>query len=144
MSLHEPLKVKVARLVPLSLHHQVDVLVQHYVQQVERPWNDRPHSTHRQHWEFWKDNLPWKNERGPSSNQTNTGTLSKATLGETSEIRGGAHVGFSERIVTLLHWTVLRDWRTKAATVEQSEILHEQRAEQSPLHQEVRRTVAKR
>ena len=57
VSLHEPLKVKVARLVPLSLHHQVDVLVQHYVQQVERPWNDRPHSTHRQHWEFLKGNL---------------------------------------------------------------------------------------
>ena len=33
--------------------------------------------------------------------QTNTGTVSKA--GETSETRGGAHMGFSERIDTILN-----------------------------------------
>ena len=31
-------------------------------------------------------------------NQTNIGTVSKATLGETSERRGGAHKGMSARI----------------------------------------------
>ena len=37
--------------------------------------------------------------------QTNIGTFSKATLGETSERRDGAHIGFSERIDTILNWT---------------------------------------
>ena len=36
-------------------------------------------------------------------NQTNSGPVSKATDGETSERKGGAHVGFSERIVTILN-----------------------------------------
>ena len=35
--------------------------------------------------------------------QTNIGTVSKATLGETSEKRSGAHMGFSERIDTVLN-----------------------------------------
>ena len=37
--------------------------------------------------------------------QTNIGIVSNATLGETSERRGGAHMGFSERIDTILNWT---------------------------------------
>ena len=32
-----------------------------------------------------------------AANQTNIGTVPKATFGETSERRGGAHVGFTER-----------------------------------------------
>ena len=36
-------------------------------------------------------------------NQTNIGTISKPTLGETSESRDGAHMGFSERIDTILN-----------------------------------------
>ena len=36
-------------------------------------------------------------------NQTNIGTVSKATLGETSERRDGEHMGFSERIDTALN-----------------------------------------
>ena len=39
--------------------------------------------------------------------QTKTGTVSKATLGETGERRGGAHMGFSDHIDTLLNWTEL-------------------------------------
>ena len=41
-------------------------------------------------------------------NQTNTETISKATLGKlkTFERRGGAHMGFSKCINTLLNWTV--------------------------------------
>ena len=35
--------------------------------------------------------------------QTKTGTVSKATLGETGERRGGAHMGFSDHIDTLLN-----------------------------------------
>ena len=36
-------------------------------------------------------------------NQTNNGTVSKETLGETSERQGGAHIGFSDRIDTILN-----------------------------------------
>ena len=36
-------------------------------------------------------------------NQTNIGTVSKATLGKLLEKRGGAHMGFSERIDTILN-----------------------------------------
>ena len=36
-------------------------------------------------------------------NQTNTGTVSRATFGEASERRGGAHMDFSERIDTILN-----------------------------------------
>ena len=35
-------------------------------------------------------------------NQTNIGTVSKATFGKTSERWGGAHMGFSERTDTIL------------------------------------------
>ena len=35
--------------------------------------------------------------------QTNIGTVSKATLGVTSERRGGAHMGNSQRIDTILN-----------------------------------------
>ena len=35
--------------------------------------------------------------------QTNIGTVSKATFGGTSERRGGAYMGFSERIDTILN-----------------------------------------
>ena len=35
--------------------------------------------------------------------QTNIGTVSKATLGETSERRDEAHMGFSECIDTILN-----------------------------------------
>ena len=36
-------------------------------------------------------------------NQTNIGTVSKSTMGETSERRGGAHMGFFERTNTILN-----------------------------------------
>ena len=36
-------------------------------------------------------------------NQTNIGTVSKATLGKTSDSQGGVHMGFSERIDTILN-----------------------------------------
>ena len=42
-------------------------------------------------------------KRAAIFNQTNTGTVSKAMLGETSERRGGAHMGFSERITVTLN-----------------------------------------
>jgi len=41
-------------------------------------------------------------------NQMKTGTVSKATLGEILERRGGAHMGFSERIDTILIQTELK------------------------------------
>ena len=41
-------------------------------------------------------------ERTRQGNQTNIGTVPKATLAETSERRGGAHVGFSGRIDIIL------------------------------------------
>jgi len=40
--------------------------------------------------------------------QTNNGTVSKATLWENSERRGGAHMGFFERIDTILNWIELK------------------------------------
>ena len=36
-------------------------------------------------------------------NQTNTETVSKVTLGKTSQKRGGAHMSFSKRIDTILN-----------------------------------------
>ena len=45
--------------------------------------------------EAWKeeslDSLPWKDARGQSCSQMNTGTVSKATSGETSNRRDGTH-----------------------------------------------------
>ena len=38
-------------------------------------------------------------------NQTNIRTVSKAALGKLTGKRGGAHMGFSERIGTILNWT---------------------------------------
>ena len=56
--------------------------------------------------EAWKeealDDLPWKDERGPSSIRRNIGTVSKATLGE---LLREARMGFSELIDTTLDWT---------------------------------------
>ena len=49
---------------------------------------------------MWKeealDDLPWKDERGPSDvNQANIGTFFfKHNVGETSEKWSGAHMGF--------------------------------------------------
>ena len=40
-------------------------------------------------------------------NLTNIGTVSKATLGDTSERRSGAHMGFSESTDNILNWTEL-------------------------------------
>ena len=65
--------------------------------------------------EAWKeealDDLSWKDERIKAVvNQTNTGNISKVTkLGESSERRGWgrSHMGFSERIDTILNWTEL-------------------------------------
>ena len=37
-------------------------------------------------------------------NETNIGTVSKATKGKTSERRDGAHMSFSEFIDTILNW----------------------------------------
>ena len=39
--------------------------------------------------------------------QTNIGTVSKAKLGQLLERRGGAQMGFSQRIDTILNWTEL-------------------------------------
>ena len=50
--------------------------------------------------EAWKHYLPRKDERAIVS-QTNIETVSKATLGESSERRSGAHMGFSEHIDTI-------------------------------------------
>ena len=52
------------------------------------------------------DNLPWKDERGPSSIDEHWNRF-KGNVGETSERRGGAPKGFSERIDTILNWTKL-------------------------------------
>ena len=65
----------------------------------------------------WKRYDTRKHHRGPSSVKTNIGTASKATLGKTSERPGGAHVGFSERINTILNWTEQRSSLTLHASL---------------------------
>ena len=61
-------------------------------------------------WEEALDDLPWKNERGPSSVRRISGQFLKATLG--TRLRDGMEriiTGFSERIYHLeLNWTYLR------------------------------------
>ena len=52
------------------------------------------------------DDLPVKGRERAVVNQTNIGTVSKATLGKLLR-RGGAHMGFSQRIDTTLNWTEL-------------------------------------
>ena len=52
--------------------------------------------------------LPWKDERGPSSDEH--WNRFKANVGEASGRPGWAHMGFSERINTILTWTEL-NWR---------------------------------
>ena len=52
--------------------------------------------------EAWKEDRSTrrsslKGKQSAAANQTNIGTVPKATFGETSERRGGAHVGFTER-----------------------------------------------
>ena len=55
----------------------------------------------------WKeealDSLPWKDEGGPSS--IKHWNRFKGDIGKTSDRQGGAHVGFSEHIYTILNWT---------------------------------------
>ena len=53
------------------------------------------------------DDLPWflKGRERAIINQMKIGTVSKATLEEILERRGGAHMGFSERIDTILNQT---------------------------------------
>ena len=59
----------------------------------------------------WKEEAldDWSSLKGRERaivNQTNTGwNPFKANVGDTSERRGGAHMGFSERIDTILNWT---------------------------------------
>ena len=61
--------------------------------------------------EAWKeealDDLPWQDERGPSSVRRILEPFQRQRWGKTSEKRGGAHTGFSERIDTTLNWTEL-------------------------------------
>ena len=52
------------------------------------------------------NDLPWQDERGLSSVRR---TFFKGNVGETSERQCGAHMGFSERIDTILNWTELNE-----------------------------------
>ena len=55
---------------------------------------------------FERGSARWSSLKGQERaivNQTNIGTVSKATLGKTSERRGGAHMGFSERRDTIMN-----------------------------------------
>ena len=78
--------------------------------------------------EVWKkeviNNLPWKDERG-SSSVRQTLEYFKGNAGETSKRWGGACMGFSKRIDTILCWTELnsfrvpcegRQWRWRCST----------------------------
>ena len=48
--------------------------------------------------------MSFERERGGVVNQTNIGTVSKAKFAENSEKRGGSvHMGFSQRIDTILN-----------------------------------------
>lgn len=60
------------------------------------------------------DDLPWKDEKGPLSIRR-TLELSQWQRWGNFERRGGAHMGFSQRIVTILNWTEL--WRCRTNTV---------------------------
>ena len=61
--------------------------------------------------EAWKEDalgdLPWKDERGPSSVRRTLEPFQRQRWGNFSERRGGAHMGFSERIDNILNWTEL-------------------------------------
>ena len=61
--------------------------------------------------EVWKekalDDLPWMDERGPSSIRWTLEPFQRQSFGETSERPGGAHMGFSKCIDTILNWTEL-------------------------------------
>ena len=66
--------------------------------------------------EAWKeealDDLPWKDERGPSSPSDEHWNCFKGNVRETAERRGGAHMAFSESIYIYkyhhkLNWTEL-------------------------------------
>ena len=69
----------------------------------QRWQSQRHHTINRLRREAWKEealgDLPWKDERRPSS------TRRTLELWETFESRGGAHMGFSERIDIILSWT---------------------------------------
>ena len=52
------------------------------------------------------DDLWWKGWERDINNQTNTGTISKAILGEFLR-RGGAHTGLAECLDTILNWSKL-------------------------------------
>ena len=60
--------------------------------------------------EAWKeeviDNLPWKDERGPSSVRRTMEPFQRRHWGNFWETGGGAYMGFSERIDTILNWTL--------------------------------------
>ena len=68
--------------------------------------------------EVWKeevlDNLPWKDERGPSSD--GHWNRFKGNVGETSDRWDGVHMGFSEHINTTLNWTEL-NWTLLTTSV---------------------------
>ena len=67
-------------------------------------------------WYHWTS----RSTRPNIANQTNIGTVSRATLGNTPERRGGAHMGLPERIDTILNWTEL-NWTEPAWWTEQLE-----------------------
>ena len=60
--------------------------------------------------EAWKekalDDLPWKDETGPSSIRRTLEPFQRQRR-KTSERQGGAHMGFSERTDAILNWTEL-------------------------------------
>ena len=63
------------------------------------------------------DDLHWKDERGPSSRQSGERRKCfKKNVGETFQRCGGAHMGFSERVDTILNWNEL-DWTMWGASV---------------------------
>ena len=72
-------------------------------------WDTKPRTSHRrspggERSDEVLDDLFWKDERAPSSVRWTLEPFQRQ-LGETSERHGGAHMGFSEHIDTILNWT---------------------------------------
>ena len=53
------------------------------------------------------DDIPWKDEKGPSSIRRTLEPFQRQRWGNFWDRRGEAHMGFSERIDTILNWTEL-------------------------------------
>ena len=95
----------------LGVKHQVTYLLTYLLGHDLQAQNKEHHAINRleergaQRGSARQLSLKWR-ERA-IVNQAKIGTVSKATLGKFSERRGGAHVGFSERIDTILRWAEL-------------------------------------